>query len=368
MKTSLHPAPAGGGRPCPTRRAFSLIEICAVMAILAILAAALVPSLMRQMDTAARIKEAKDLSALADGLQASILRNQQVPDAAGWAAMVAEELAHAANNVATNQRRFARAYLINPNLSLARPGATGLPYVQGTNGVARPVNATLMLVGSTRGVLPLSSGTPTAAEYAALWNTPQGQKPTTSLWDDYTSSGEDLLVQRVNLEPLFCRLILTNPTTNTPPRFSIDTSSPITLTTNLTPWIRYYLTGTTFGLFDTNANLVGREVLQADTYRVFDGTAWRDSLLQGATAASGGTRTLQDLFINSPAPTPNPKWYGTPRGVASIFQSFMYSYSSWANQNPCFSYGGAGNNGFAAENTLITSALGTEAKAGILVE
>ena len=352
----------------PGQAGYSLIEICGVLLIMALLAAALIPSVIRQLDEAARTKEATDSSAIAAGLRSAILRNQFIPDHTTWASFVAEELAQAAGNVSTNQRGFARALLINPNLSLPRSGALGLPYTQGSAGISQPTNATVILLGSTRGALPLASGVPSAADFTALWNTPKGQKPTTATWNSYTSPGDDLQIQRINLETLFSRLILSNPTTNTPPSFNITTNSLITLTTNLTPWLRYYLAGTVFGLYDTNTSLVGREVLQEDTYRIFDGVSWRDSLREGTRASSEGSRTLTEVFMNSPAPTPTPKWYGTPAGQATLYQAFMVSYTSWANQNPCFSYGGAGNSGFAAEMTMLTSVLGTQAKAGILVE
>lgn len=326
---------------------FSLIELAGVMLIISILAAAIIPAVLSQLDAAARTKEAKDLNAFAAALQASILRTGYIPTATDWAAAVADEVANAPSNVSTNQRHFARAYLINPALSLA---GTGLPYQQGTNGTARPANATLMIVGSTRGNLPLVSG---ATAFTELWNTAPGQKPAT--WTTYRGNGDDLLVQRINLEPLFCRLILHNLATNGQPRFKINANSNgVALAVNASARVSYYLKGTVVGLFDPNANpssatnLQVREILRDDTHRVFDGTYWRDQLLQGSvstTASNSSGIASQFLAADPPHDVHDNdhhhyegKGNVTPAGVAAMLYGYMFAYTAWSSQSPCFGY------------------------------
>src|ERR1051326_1431853 len=53
-------------------RAFSLIELIGVLAVIAILAAALVPALIRQMDRIAGEQESAALKSFSDSLQQSI--------------------------------------------------------------------------------------------------------------------------------------------------------------------------------------------------------------------------------------------------------------------------------------------------------
>src|SRR5438477_10985756 len=73
-------------------RAFSLIEMIGVLAVIAILAAALAPSFVRQMDKSASDQESAGLKAFGDALQKSIMRSRYIPSDADWAAAVATEL------------------------------------------------------------------------------------------------------------------------------------------------------------------------------------------------------------------------------------------------------------------------------------
>src|SRR6266699_331360 len=82
-----------------TLRAFSLIELIGVLAVIAILATALVPALIRQMDRIAGEQESAALKSLSDALQSSIMRltpahptSRYIPSDTDWASTVATEL------------------------------------------------------------------------------------------------------------------------------------------------------------------------------------------------------------------------------------------------------------------------------------
>src|SRR6266542_2765424 len=62
-----------------SERAFSLIEMIGVLAVIAILAAVLVPALIRQMDKIAGDQESASLKSFGDALLQSILRNRVIP-------------------------------------------------------------------------------------------------------------------------------------------------------------------------------------------------------------------------------------------------------------------------------------------------
>jgi hypothetical protein len=72
--------------------------------------------------------------------------------------------------ISTNSRRYARAFLIDPNLRVGTNGGAPLPYVQDANGSINPVSARVMIVSSLAQALPVSSGVP----YAALNSTRSG--------------------------------------------------------------------------------------------------------------------------------------------------------------------------------------------------
>ena len=68
------------------------------------------------------------------------------------------------------------------------------------------------------------------------------------------------------------------------------------------------------------------------------------------------------------APCPTNKWDATPKGTATIYYSFMFAYSAWASQNPCFRYDGKGNSKFAPEAIQLAGALDAFKKSGNLMD
>src|SRR5437773_2612186 len=98
-----------------TAGAFTLIERIGVLAVIAILAAVLVPSVIKRMDQAARTKETADLSAIADSYTQYILRNKTIPSDTNWTPAVASQMSLPVSAIATNARRYARAFLIDQN-------------------------------------------------------------------------------------------------------------------------------------------------------------------------------------------------------------------------------------------------------------
>src|SRR6266568_5854032 len=149
-------------------RAFSLIEMIGVLAVIAILAAALAPSLVRQMDKTAGDQESAALKSFGDALQQSIMRNRYIPSATDWASTVATELGVDTTAVTDSPRRQQRFFLIDPNLTIA---GAGLPYTQTSAGSAsKPVSPRVMILSSVGTALPAGvvSGTTTAANFTNI--------------------------------------------------------------------------------------------------------------------------------------------------------------------------------------------------------
>src|SRR5438034_7770680 len=61
------------------RAAFTIIELVGVLTVVAVLAAALIPNVIRRIDRATLQRESSDLSTMANGLVRTIVRDKQIP-------------------------------------------------------------------------------------------------------------------------------------------------------------------------------------------------------------------------------------------------------------------------------------------------
>src|SRR6266487_4069713 len=134
----------GGCAPRKSQRAFSLIEMIGVLAVIAILAAVLAPALIRQMDKLAGDQESAALKSFCDALQGSILRSRSIPSHTNWAPTVATELGVDIATVTNSPRRQPRFFLIDPALRIGNNSSV-LPYNQ-TNWVSGSVVTNLVPV------------------------------------------------------------------------------------------------------------------------------------------------------------------------------------------------------------------------------
>src|SRR5207248_263338 len=124
------------------------------LAVIAILAAVIAPTIIRRVDRAAWTKETANLSNIADSFTQAILRTdpKTIPDASTWATAVANQMSLPVSSITTNSRRYARAFLIDPGLRInntgVNPGGVGapaLPYSQTPNGSDQPASARVLI-------------------------------------------------------------------------------------------------------------------------------------------------------------------------------------------------------------------------------
>ena len=183
-----------------TQSGFTLMELIGAMAVIAILAAVLAPSLTDGIDRAYSEAEQQNLEGLREALERHVLDSKSIPTqtAADWSAAVADYADLPLADVQFNARGYARRLYVDP--SFFSVSAAPFPgYTQGAGLTARPASPRLMLVSDLAGNPPPPPTT--SAAFAAIW--------------DQTSSatvveGKKLKIERLNLAGRFHRLLLLN--------------------------------------------------------------------------------------------------------------------------------------------------------------
>jgi type II secretory pathway pseudopilin PulG len=322
---------------------YTLVEMVGVLAIISILAGMMIPGVVKRMDRAAYLREASDLVAVSNAVAMQVLRTKVIPAASTWSQTLPAWLDQPQSSITNNARGFARVYLIDTNGLL---GTLSLPFTQNSSGISNAVNtARVMIVSSIARALPVASGTLSAASFNDIWNTVQMMKPAT--WTNWNGTGEELCVQRMNLQPLTHRLILVS-RDKPPGRFAIDGSAGPAIPVDGVGWGAYYLDGTVVDLQDTNGVLQARQILKSDASYIFEGGAWRDQLapIQDPLTPTNSPGTqfaeITRAFLDSPLPSVSHN-SATQLGFVNFFYTYMWSYAQWADGNPCFTTGNPGN-------------------------
>lgn len=182
------------------QRGFTLLELIGVMAVMAILAGALAPQVVRLINEGYRTAEAKSLGSIRDALTAYIETTQQVPApaTAAWTNAVAQFAAFPPDRVRLNERNFTRRLYADPNFfsaaNVAFPG-----YQQTTGLAAPPFSPRLMVVSNLNG--NVTANLNTGAAFEAVW----AQNGSATLLES-----PDLFIERIHLASLFNRVLLTN--------------------------------------------------------------------------------------------------------------------------------------------------------------
>src|SRR6266496_1794887 len=343
------------------QRAFSLIELIGGLAVIAILAAVLVPALIRQMDRIASEQESAALKSFGDTLQQSVMRKRYIPGASDWATNIATELGVDVANVTTNSRRQPRFILIDPALRIGNNSSV-LPYTQ-TNWVTQtssgsvvtntagvvvaPLSPRLMILSSIGSALPTNivSSVASSTNFNAIWdrNDTGNALPATSFaWTGWPN-GDDLKVQRVNLSALFVRLILTTNVSESA-YYSIDSTNTSDKYNVPSPGRDgYFIKNSVLYLYTQGrTNIDSQQILTRDTSFVYEQNVWRGSLTGGSfLAGSLDLGSTVDKYLEAPENT-NAMYTLTNNGhgntssmtqqsvVVSNMMAYMKAYTNWA--------------------------------------
>jgi prepilin-type N-terminal cleavage/methylation domain-containing protein len=310
-----------------SKEAFSLIELIGVMAILAILAAAAGPTLIKRVDYAAKTKEKEVLMSLTNALVKGCLANTAIPAAASMPATIAQVLNCNAAQVTVNARGFSRLIIVDPAISIG-----GAPTnLQTSAGISsRPSNARVVILSTIAKSLPTI--TPDATEFAEIWNTAADSIP--SVLSSWGGRGEDLLIERVNFAPLFHKLLLKNVDPNPPndkPNqgwYSLQDDGGVYVVPQ-DQFSAYYMDGTLLTLYRSNGTSSDtREILHSDISFLYQKHKWTRRL-EGSDEVVGTFGELASDFVKPPAPV-DPEFGATQQAVLNLLYSFLTSYGNWA--------------------------------------
>ncbi len=342
MKTKIHNNSPSPFPPAEARRGFSMIEMLGMMAIVSLLAMAVVPMLMTELDRVAVQQEDTALRRLGEGLGQYVVRNQIIPDHTAWAAAISAALGDSTDRVLTNSRGLSRVLVIDPTFGVGTNGTTRPPFTQTALGSTAVTNPRYVIVSSMGQDLPasLTSGfAASAADFEALWNAGDGAIPSGWTWN---GNGSDLRIQRVNLTPLFHQVTLNNSTALTA-KYSVNSSTPTTLPA--ATYTCYLLAGSVLGLHGVDSSVQSKEMVSRPFSFAFEDSLWRGSLFAGTTAGSttvsgADLEAAADSFLSS---ADNPNSTVTTDEVLAAMEVYLTAYNLWAAA------------GFPATGTLKTS-------------
>jgi hypothetical protein len=173
----------------------------------------------------------------------------------------------------------------------------------------------------TNGVF--SSGHPEF--FSHLWDTADGTVPSDAAWSSWTGNARDVIVQRINLAPLFVHLLLGRYNSITSGYYAVDQTPP----TQVVTIDGYFIQGSSLALYTNSTGISTRQIVIKDSAFVFEQGVWRGSL-SGATMA-GGVMDIGDVvqqFLNA-VPNENAP-NGQQAVVVGNMLSFMSNYNVWA--------------------------------------
>ena len=324
----------------------TLIEMIGVLTVVAILAAVSLAFTVRHLDQIASDKETQNLRALGTALENSILRTRHIPDATDWASAVATEAGMNVDAVTNNFRNCQRVLLFDAGGWLS----TNVPYTQtmqsATNITSPPASARMMLVSTISGSLPVSSGVLTTPYFSDLWNCADSTVPSAPPWSTWTGTRPgDVKVHRINLSPLFARLVLSTYFSASPGQYAVDATpgSPPYLAAPYSNAVSgYYLKGTAIQLYTNLPTPASTpqltHILNEDSSFVFENGVWKTSLTGGRTLGAGSSMGIVAAFLAA-RPNTNAQYYSPAFSnqqqvlIVGAFINYMSNYNRWVYTN-----------------------------------
>jgi prepilin-type N-terminal cleavage/methylation domain-containing protein len=306
-------------------RAFTLIEFLGVLAIIAILAAIIGENVLSNMRKADRDAESASLANLATGLTQSVVRLQYIPATTNWISQVADAIGKSISAVATNKGKNPRVLLVDPSFdvgtNLAATG-NGLPFTQDFRGSQTPVGMRMLLISSTSATFPTLY-----PSFDTLWNLPKDTVPST--WNTWKGGGQDIRIQRIDLHPLFHRVVLNNLDGYRTAPYSVENTNIVASIPSYTSREFWLIHNTALNLHTRTNDLQCRQYVYDDVSYTYENGAWNRYIYGGQNRAGGAFGDMVAAFLAAPEP-PNPKFYSDKQAIVDGMFDYMYYIGLWA--------------------------------------
>jgi prepilin-type N-terminal cleavage/methylation domain-containing protein len=256
-------------------RGFTLIEMVAVLAILAILAGAIVPTVSQSIRDARADAERKTLETLSQLVREQVRRNANIPSATSWAATLALLSDLPVARLSRNPDGWNRAYLPDPAWTpvSTRPvlaaGWTQTP-ASAELVASAPANARILLISDLNADAQMACQNMTAIQFAAVWDESAGA-PAACVATQTRS------IARINLSSEFVQVVRNVSLPLGPPApgwtFGGNTAVAVPFAAAGST-VRWHLRGSRLGLVAGGA-VVGEIVLRDPLSVSWDGLAWK---------------------------------------------------------------------------------------------
>jgi len=309
---------------------FTAIELIGVLSVIAVLAAAIMPNVIRKIDRAMSERETSDLAVMANGLVQTIKRDKIIPATNSVATAMAKYLDLSLSQVKTNSRGFARAILVDPNFStpIAGNNLRSSSYQESNTDSTNVPSNTRVLVMSTIAQPAVST---ISDSFATIWNTSLNTSPPT-----WTGKLDDLRIQRLDLGSLFHKLFLLNIDTNNAGYFTLEANAVSSVAPNGGAITLYVLDGTALSLYaggNNSSNLQTRMILVDDQSFSYQNGRWGTDLSQGDLNESLGDFGTWVAKFLAASPPPYPDNHASPQAVVDQFYTYLWAYWVWGGAN-----------------------------------
>ena len=317
-----------------TESGFTLLEMMAVLVVLAILAGLSSDAFLVRRKRANRQTEAAELSTLSEAWLQAALRTRSLPSDTNWVDWLAVGCALPVQRIARNASGGRRQLVYDPEARFGRPPAP-CPFVQVATGSLEPIRPRLVLVSSLGDDLPDLR----TLSFDSLWTNAPGAFP--SGWPtSWAGESGDLLLERLDLRGRFQRLVLHNLDSGTNAPYAVSSeSASIPVGGRMEGW---FLVGSMVELRSADGSAQASEVIQeADSY-VFERRRWSRRVTDGPTR-SGGMGDLADQFLASPLPSGAGRSATDRAVVVDAIAQYFSAYANWGAQGfPSAGSAGAG--------------------------